>query len=355
MKAKVEFSRRTLHKKVLRQVFFWLLASALLFFVFSNREYNVNIRLVLVLVVSLIGFFSSLLVNQILIPRFLFKNKRFIFFYLLTALFLISLWVIIVTIFMILLFSISQSPEVVIPDRKDVTILLAGNYLMIILAGIIHFIEESYQQQLEKKQLEQIHREMALKLRETRLKLMQDQIHPHFVFNMLNNLYGLVSEDAAQSRRLILKLSDLLEYMLYECNEPRISLKKELNFIQNYIELERIRREDFQLTVNFPDTIGNTEIAPLVLFPFIENAFKHGLGNFPDSFIDILLTIEKETLHFSVRNSKSRLSNSPNPSKHGIGLLNVQERLALIYGKKSDLQIHEEKDLYEINLKIELK
>lgn len=355
MKAKAEFSRSTLHKKVLRQVFFWLLAAALLFLVFSNREYNVNIRLVLVLVVSLIGFFSSLLVNQILIPRFLFKNKRFIFFYLLTALFLISLWVIIVTIFMILLFSVSQSPEVVIPDRKDVTILLAGNYLMIILAGIIHFIEESYQQQLEKKQLEQIHREMELKLRETRLKLMQDQIHPHFVFNMLNNLYGLVSEDAAQSRRLILKLSDLLEYMLYECNEPRISLKKELNFIQNYIELERIRRENFRLTVNFPNTIKNTEIAPMVLFPFIENAFKHGLGNFSDSFIDILLTIEEEILHFSVRNSKSRLSHSPNTSKHGIGLQNVQERLALIYGEKSDLQIHEEKDLYQINLKIELK
>lgn len=344
-----------LRKRVFKQILFWTIAAALQFFVFSNREYDLYIRLVLVAFVSLIGFSSSILVNQVLIPRFLFRKKRFRFYYFLTGLFLVSLWIIIVTVFIILLFSINFLPEAVIPDRKDVIILLAGNYLMVILAGVIHFIEESYQQQLEKKQLEQMSREMELKLREARLKLTQNQIHPHFVFNMLNNLYGLVSEDATQSRSLILKLSDLLEYMLYECNEPRISLKKELNFIQNYIELEGIRREDFRLTVNFPDTIGNTEIAPLLLFPFIENAFKHGLDNFSDSFIDILLKIEKETLHFAVKNSKSRLFNSPKTAKHGIGLQNVRERLALIYGEKSDLQIHEEKDLFQINLKIALK
>ncbi len=356
MNPKDSNSSTTLGKKVLRQVLFWLLGAALLFFVFSNREYNLNIRLVLVAVVSLIGFCSSVLVNQILIPRFLFRKKRFLFFYLLTAVFLISLWIIIVTIFMILLFSISQSPDVVIPDRKDVTILLAGNYLMIILAGIIHFIEESYQQQLAKNHLEQIHREMELKLREARLKLMQDQIHPHFIFNMLNNLYGLVAEDTGQSRRLILKLSDLLEYILYECNEPLIPLEKELSFIQDYIDLERIRHEDFKLTVNFPDNVGNTEIAPLVLFPFVENAFKHGLGNASDSFINISLMVDNGTLIFTVKNSKPRLSTiTRKPEKNGIGLQNIQERLSLVYGEKSDFHIHNDDKTYQINLRIKLK
>ncbi len=300
-------------------------------------------------------FSSSILVNQILIPRFFFRKKRFRFYYFLTGLFLISLWVIIVTVFIILLFSIYYLPEAVIPDRKDVIILLSGNYLMVILAGVIHFIEESYQQQLEKKQLEQMSREMELKLREARLNLMQDQIHPHFVFNMLNNLYGLVSEDAAQSRRIILKLSDLLEYMLYECNEPDIPLKKELSFIQNYIELERIRHDDFEVTVSFPEQPGALKIAPLVLFPFVENAFKHGLSNTSGSFIHISLTTDNETLCFSVKNSNPGLVQNPSYSgRHGIGLKNVQERLGLIYGDKYDLQISEHEDIYQVNLKIQI-
>lgn len=342
-----------LRKRVLKQIHFWIFAAALLFLIFSNREYNLYIRIVLVALVSLIGFSSSILVNQVLIPRYLFRKKRFWFYYLLTAVFLVSLWIILVTVVIILLFSMNYLPEAVIPDRKDVTILLTGNYLMVILAGIIHFIQESYQQQLEKKQLEQIKREMEFKLREARLKLMQDQIHPHFVFNMLNNLYGLVSEDAAQSRRIILKLSDLLEYMLYECNEPLIPLKKELVFIQNYIELERIRHVDFQVTVDFPEQPGAMEIAPLVLFPFVENAFKHGLNNTPDSFIHISLTTDNKTLYFSVENSNLRSAQySSDPGKHGIGLKNVQERLSLVYGDNYDLQIDENEDIYQINLKI---
>ncbi|WP_010662348.1 sensor histidine kinase [Marinilabilia salmonicolor] len=344
-----------LRKRILKQILFWTFAAALLFLIFSNREYDLYIRLVLVALVSLIGFSSSILVNQVLIPRYLFRKKQFRFYYLLTSVFLVSLWIILVTVVIILLFSMNYLPEAVIPDRKDVTILLTGNYLMVILAGVIHFIQESYQQQLEKKQLEQIKREMELKLREARLKLMQDQIHPHFIFNMLNNLYGLVSEDSVLSRRIILKLSGLLEYMLYECDESLLPLQKELTFIQNYIELERIRHEVFDVTVNFPEKTEDLEIAPLVLFPFVENAFKHGLSNTLGSFIHISLTMDDGTIHFLVKNSNIRIHEEPAISgKHGIGLKNIQERLLLIYGDKYDLQITDEGETYQISLKIRI-
>lgn len=343
------------HKRVLKQVLFWTVAAALLFFVFSNREYDLTIRLVLVSFVSLIGFFSSIIVNQVLIPRLFFRNRPFRFYYFLTALFLISLWIILITVVIILLFSMKYLPEAVIPDRKDVTILLAGNYLMVILAGVIHFIQESYQQQLEKKQLEQISREMELKLREARLKLMQDQIHPHFVFNMLNNLYGLVGEDVSQSRRVILKLSDLLEYMLYECDEPLIPLQKELAFIQNYIELERIRHEEFNVKVHFPEVNDTVKIAPLVLFPFVENAFKHGLKNTSGSFIHLSLTLSDDSIRFVVRNSNVGLQRrGDSAGKHGIGLENVRQRLTLVYGDQYDLQITDDEEVYQIILKIRI-
>lgn len=342
------------YNRILKQISFWTIAAVFLFLVFSNREYDLNIRLVLVSFVSLIGFFSSMIVNQVLIPRFFFRNRLFRFYYFLTTLFLLSLWIILVTVVIILLFSMKHLPEAVIPDRKDVTILLAGNYLMVILAGVIHFIQESYQQQLEKKQLEQTGREMELELREARLKLMQDQIHPHFIFNMLNNLYGLVGEDVSQSRRVILKLSDLLEYMLYECDEPLIALQKELTFIQNYIELERIRHEEFNVKVHFQEVNDTVKIAPLVLFPFVENAFKHGLNNSPGSFIHVSLTMSDDGVRFCVRNSNVRLQWKTSAGKHGIGLENVRQRLTLVYGDQYDLQITDEEQVYQIILKIRI-
>ena len=335
---------------------FWSVAAVLLFFVFSNREYDINIRLVLVGLITLMGISVSLLINKILIPRFLFRNQPVKFYYLLGGLFLISLWAILITVFIILLFSMHYLPEAVIPNRKDVTILLTGNYLFVILAAVIHFIRESYHRQIEKTRLERSTREMELKLREVRLKLLQDQIHPHFIFNMLNNLYGLVSEDAAQSREIILKLSSLLEYMLYECNEPLVPIRQELGFILNYTELERIRREDFNVKINFPGDNITGKIAPLVLFSFVENAFKHGLNNEKDAFINISLTTNDRQLHFKVRNSiSSHFNGQPLKTNRGIGLENIRQRLSLIYKDKYNLHISNDGKHYETQLTIHLK
>ncbi|WP_462318403.1 sensor histidine kinase [Marinilabilia sp.] len=340
----------------IKQILFWMFAAALLFFIFSNREYDINLRLVLVGIVTTMGFSISVLINKVLIPRFLFRDQLLKFYYLLGGLFLISLWVILISVFVILLFSMHYLPEAVIPGQKDVVILLTGNYLIVILAGVIHFIKESYHRQMEKNQLERASREMELKLKETRLKVLQDQIHPHFIFNMLNNLYGLVAEDAAQSRKVILKLSSLLEYMLYECNEPLIPLKKELDFILNYIDLERIRREAFNLQISFADNTESEMIAPLVLFPFVENAFKHGLSNEPDAYIKLSHKIIDRELIFMVQNSiVQHPGRQPGTNGHGIGLENIQQRLSLIYQNKYDLQINNDGKDHHIQLKIQLK
>ncbi|PWE00952.1 sensor histidine kinase [Marinilabilia rubra] len=342
--------------RAIKQVLFWIIAAAILFFVFSNREYNINIRLILVGLVSLMGISISTLINKDLIPRFLFRNKPLRFYYLLGGLFLISLWVIFILVLIILLFSMYYLPEAVIPSRKDVVILLTGIYLFVILNAVIHFIRESYQQQMEKNELERTTREMELKLKEARLKLLQDQIHPHFIFNMLNNLYGLVSEDTALSRRVILKLSSLLEYMLYECNDPWIPLRKELDFILNYINLERLRREPFNVQINVADNVEPVRIAPLILFPFIENAFKHGLSPEADAGITISLEIKDKLLLFEVQNSIAQFpQKKANATLHGMGLKNIRQRLSLIYQDNYELKIKNDGKTYQVRLQIQLK
>ncbi len=121
-----------------------------------------------------------------------------------------------------------------------------------------------------------------LKLKEAELKLLKAQIHPHFLFNTLNNLYGLTLEKSDEAPDLVLRLSDILDYILYRCDEKYVPLTEEINMIKNYLEIEKIRySEKLSLETNFPDKTSAFKIAPLILLPFIENAFKHGVSKYP--------------------------------------------------------------------------
>ena len=195
-----------------------------------------------------------------------------------------------------------------------------------------------------------------LKLREARLKLLQGQIHPHFLFNILNNLYSLVKKDTERSRKVILHISELLDYMLYECEKDRVPLVRELDFIRNYLDLERLRfAGKFNVSVDFHEQ-NNIFIAPLILFPFVENAFKHGLRNHPDGFVHIVVKHKENVMIFSVKNSVSKNSEDKYLQREssGIGLRNIQERLDLIYQDAYDLKIIRNQESFKVKLIIYL-
>jgi len=187
------------------------------------------------------------------------------------------------------------------------------------------------------------------------LQLLKAQVHPHFLFNTLNNLYSLTLQKSDKAPQMVLKLSDIMSYMLYDTQEDKIELEKEIRHISNYIELERLRygsRLDLSFEV-FGSTYGKY-VAPLVLMPFVENAFKHSAGNdIEQAWIRIELTITDDTLWVKVENSKTA-SEGAGPTK-GIGLTNVKRRLELLYPGSHILSINKKNDWFAVYLDLTLK
>lgn len=169
------------------------------------------------------------------------------------------------------------------------------------------------------------------------LLLLKNQLHPHFLFNTLNNLYSLTLYNDKTASKVVLRLSELLSYMLYECNSEHINLTKEIELIHNYIELEKIRFNDrVNIETDITTDMSELQIAPLLLLPFIENAFKHGVSsNSEKASINILLKTENDTLIYEVENSLPKEANQDKRRSitHGIGLQNIKKRLNMLYPK----------------------
>lgn len=229
---------------------------------------------------------------------------------------------------------------------------IVGMYIVAALAVMIKLIKHIYKKEKEQQ-------ELAQRSLEAELKFLKSQIHPHFLFNTLNNLYALTLKNSKEAPEVVLKLSDLLDYMLYECNENRIAISKEISSIQNYIELEKLRYGDrldvsFNASVNIP----NRPISPMMILPFVENCFKHGVSQKTDhNWVLIDLNVKGNIMTLKVENSK------PNELKHrilkkehhdGIGLTNVKRRLELLYKDAYELQIFNESDTFLVVLRLEL-
>lgn len=197
------------------------------------------------------------------------------------------------------------------------------------------------------------------KEKEAELKLLKAQLNPHFLFNTLNNLYGLSVIKSDKLPELMLKLSDLLRYSLYETKEVFVPFEKELTYLENYIALEKIRLED-KTAINLikKGDFSSTQIAPMLLIVFVENAFKH-LGSIRGTYSCVEVNINKDNnvLEFSCSNTTDA---NPKPEvnlemgKSGIGLQNAKKRLALIYPKKHELSITQKNLEYTVNLKLHL-
>ena len=199
-----------------------------------------------------------------------------------------------------------------------------------------------------------IHSEILAEKSKAELQNLKNQLQPHFLFNTLNNIYGMILEEEKEAGEAVLKLSEIISYMLYDCQYETVDLEKEVRMLKNYITLEKMRYGD-QLDISFEakgETMG-ISIAPLLLLPFVENAFKHGLANNPSSsWIQIQLILKGNNLFFSIENSLED-SKGNKFAKSGIGLANVQKRLNLIYPGRHDLQIIKE-DYFLVKLNLSL-
>ncbi|WP_331138284.1 sensor histidine kinase [Flavobacterium sp.] len=181
------------------------------------------------------------------------------------------------------------------------------------------------------------------------------QLNPHFLFNTLNNLYGLTVRKDNLAPEVILSLSDIMSYTLYESNTEIVRLEKELDFIKNYIALEKMRYADdvnIQIEIEGENKTAGLFIAPLLTFTFIENAFKYGLKS-KNAFIKLNIKIENSTFLFDLRNDSD--GNVSNNGFGGIGLENAQKRLELIYPNQYELNVHASDASFAVELKIVLR
>jgi len=185
----------------------------------------------------------------------------------------------------------------------------------------------------------------------TELTFLKNQINPHFLFNALNNIYVQTRKRPKEAPESVMLLSELLRYQLYDCSKEKVYLRNELEYIENYLALERMRRGDSKIEMSINGSANGKMIAPFLFIPFIENAVKHGLETHKESFMKIAFDISDEQLHFEIVNP---VANNPSTSKDGgIGLVNVKRRLALLYPNKHQLTIKEVDSLYKVTLKLD--
>lgn len=289
-----------------------------------------------------------------LMPKFIFTRKYILYSLALFA----SLFFMLIVKFNLTYYLVSSN---VWPEGPIVTSTLTLNYGIEMMLGELYVItfvtaiKVTFDWIREHKRLVDMEK---LQL-ETELRLLRAQVSPHFFFNTLNNIYSLTIEKSDKAPKIILKLSELMRYLLYETKQKRQSLKKEIICLQNYLDLERIRYGDqLKITMDISGDIEDKEIAPMLLLSFIENSFKHGANkNLGKVNIDINFNVIADFLHFKVSNpiSMEKNNNAIKSAQGGMGIGNVKKRLELGYNKDEySLDINNKGNEYVVNLKIKV-
>ena len=345
--AKKPFSpENILRHRILLHVCFWLVV--LMYFTFGYGkpgEYGIEVIRSLAFLphhIIVIYFFF-----YFLIPRFLLK-KRFVPF---------VTWGIVAILFgiafsyvvnFILLPSLGQGDELVTAWNPGLAML--GQFTLLGGAVSIKLLKYWYHQKQETMEMQQ------QKL-SAELQLLKSQVHPHFLFNTLNNLYSFTLHQSRKAPEIVLKLSQLLRFMIYESQTPTIPLSSEIGILQDYIELEKLRYDNrLDISMSFTGDIQHKVIPPLLLLPLIENSFKHGTSNQLDQcWISLDLHVEGNTMNLKLLNSMDNETAPANNEHKGLGLQNVQRRLELLYPGKHTFQVIPEDDIFIVHLRVELE
>ena len=221
---------------------------------------------------------------------------------------------------------------------------IRGSVIFAVYALLIKFSIDWFESQKLKS-------EMINQSQASELALLRSQVNPHFLFNTLNNIYSLVCQKSDDAPEAIMKLSSIMRYMLYDATSDKVLLEKEIEYLQSFIQLQRIRsRQPDFAELAITGNINDKTIAPMLLIPFVENAFKHGSRNIPHPGIKISLISEPDKIVFNVINHLRKNTIASKDLTGGIGLPNIKRRLDLIYPGKYTLEIKEEQGIFSVTL-----
>lgn len=333
----------TLGKVTSREIFFQIVLHVLLLLFFSLDKHATGIEEAKV-VFFLHYSVWALVINYLLLPKY-FYTKRYFWFLLYLALILAG----------IILIEELVLEVIYYPDTRAKGFPGVGFTLLQILPFI--FIISGFKFAWDASQKQHEVDELKTAVKESELQFLKSQINPHFLFNNLNNLYSYAIESSPKTPSIILELSSVLRYMLYDCKEDFVPLSKEITHLKNFTKLNELQVEE-RGEVNFhADNIHNHyQIAPLILMVFIENAFKHSTASQSEGIkIDVTINInENGELKFECKNTFQPNTNTDNLAK-GIGLENVRKRLNLLYPDAHSLITKEENNLYFVELTMLLK
>lgn len=222
-------------------------------------------------------------------------------------------------------------------------------YLVVFIFSFVSLLNRNFETIAKNKDLENKILESQLQFKEQEIQYLKRQIHPHFLFNTLNTIYGFALQQSKQTPEIILKFSNLLDYILYQIHKPKVSLKEEILHVQEYIALEEIRfRDRLSINLDFDDIQEEQQIAPMIFLPFVENAFKHGSLINGVLEVNANLHLKENTMNFLIKNTS--IEDKENTNNHGIGLSNIKKRLALNYENNHQLSIEQKDNWFTVQL-----
>jgi two-component system, LytTR family, sensor kinase len=334
-----------LSRRVVYHSLFWVALFLLLVLLDTTSQdwgFVIAVELITLAFYAIVVYFNLFY----LIPNYLTEKKFFLY----VSLLVLTVLILTPIKMLVLFLSFSYLPDL----QRQLLIDQKWFFLTIfIIAGgstVIKIISDWARYQRDRKELQ-------TQTMQSELTFLKSQINPHFLFNTLNNLYALTLKKSDKAPEIVIKLSEMMRYMLYDCNEKRVKLSKEINYIQNYLDLEKLRQSDqSRITFKVEGKVGEQKIAPLLFIPFLENSFKHGLNStINNGFVDIELRVNDQQIDFRMINSKAdTLPMQTHKRSGGIGLKNVKRRLQLQYPDKYQLKLEDSPNAYAIHLSLDL-
>lgn len=335
--------------QIILHILFW--CGVLLFYTYFFGSGTTDISYVLSFSIFLMPITIATTYVSIykLIPDYLLKKRYFLFgLYSLYTL-IISAYLIVISIFYGLIYLSDFKYANMAPMSRNLLFIMVGVYLVTIIVSAFKLLKLNLKHAKNTSELETKILETQLKLKEQELNYLKMQIHPHFLFNTLNTMYGFALKKADETPEMILKLSNLLDYLLYQVDKPFVLLTEEINHIKDYIELEKLRfNETLNVSFNTEYISETGKIAPMLLLPFIENSFKHGVLKNGKLNINIELSSKDNDIIFYIENDSAKNE----ITSKGIGLDNMKKRLELLYKDNYELKIDDETNSFKVNLKL---
>lgn len=340
-------SRNFFFRYKLQHLCFWLALFALWYY-FRYQDYSsraLAAKITLLKVVDLA--FMVYITNYLLIPQLLYKKKYFLFG----------------VVFIAFVFGSSVGKmwiEGQLMNNPPLFNIFKGNFKVRFYDNVIpHFLlvitGASFKLLLDYARSQRRLGEMAKEKAEAELNFLKSQINPHFLFNSLNSVYFLIDKENPHAREALHKFSDMLRYQLYECNDERIPIEKEISYLRDYVDLQKLRRgTGDEVYFNCSENVKGFSIEPLLLMPFVENSFKH-LSHFTNGRKNLVrINADRTNGEFSFNVTNTIEYKSTKEPVGGIGLKNVKRRLELLYNGKHELQVKEDDDLFKVDLKIKI-